>query len=138
MSELLLLELSLTPSNVVVDVAKKIFSPPHSMAGTMITNTIGNLAASTLFGGYSWPVRWLLRTATRNLASNLIVKNIPTTITIDAMPAKANEYFGLNTTAEIFSRTFAPHFSASVFSDKRFPTYIYKSNCSLLANRAAW
>lgn len=80
MSELLQLELSLTPSNVVVDVAKKIFSPPHSMAGTMITNTIGNLAASTLFGGYSWPVRWLLRAATRNLASNLIVKNIPTII----------------------------------------------------------
>lgn len=80
MYELLQLELSLTPSNVVVDVAKKIFSPPHSMVGNMVTNTIGNLAASTLFGGYSWPVRWLLRTATRNLASNLIVKNIPTII----------------------------------------------------------
>ena len=80
MYELLQLELSLTPSNVVIEVAKKILSPPNSMAGNMITNTIGNFAASTLFGGYSWPVRWLLRTATRNLTSNLIVKNLPTII----------------------------------------------------------
>ena len=74
------LEEILTPSNLVMDIAKKVFSPPNSPAGHLITNAIGNIAANTLFGGVSWPFRFLLRIGTRNLASHLLVKNAPALI----------------------------------------------------------
>lgn len=74
------LEHYITPSNIVIDVAKKVFSAPNSPTGQLITNVIGTIASKTLFGGFSWPLKWLLRTGTRNIASHLLLKNAPTII----------------------------------------------------------
>lgn len=80
MNEVFQLEQSLSPGRILVDVAKKIISPPNSFAGNMITNVVGNIASHTVFSGFGWPVKWLLTAASKNLAGNLITKNAPTII----------------------------------------------------------
>lgn len=80
MNEVFQLELSLSPGRILVDVAKKIISPPNSFAGNMITNVVGNIASHTVFAGFGWPVKWLLTAASKNFAGNLITKNAPAII----------------------------------------------------------
>lgn len=75
MYEIYALEQSLSPANLVINGAKKLFSQSDSFAGNLISNSIGTLASSTLFGGASWPLKWILTKATKNLTSHLIEDN---------------------------------------------------------------
>ncbi len=73
--EVHMLEQSLSPSKVMVNVAKSIISPPNGFAGNMITNVVGKIASRTVFAGFGWPLRWLLTAASKNIVGNYVEKN---------------------------------------------------------------
>ena len=74
------LEQSFKPANIAVDFAHKMAEPAHGgLIGQGVSNLVGGLA-STLLGGYSWPVRFALTQVSKSVASKYVTEKAPSIV----------------------------------------------------------
>lgn len=74
------LEKSLQPANLVVDTVKRFTKTNDSLLSVGIRNVIGQVAANTVFAGYSWPARTLFTFLSKRVLGNVIEEKAPTLI----------------------------------------------------------
>ena len=74
------LEQSFKPVNIAVDFAHKMVEPSHEgLISQGVSSLVGGLA-STLFGGYAWPIRYALTQVSKNVASKYVTKQAPSIV----------------------------------------------------------